>query len=85
MSPVLVAVQGVVFAAWAFLMLRTLFRLRRRAIRRSGRMFPGILDTLERYRALALLPDDRSDRRLLLASTLILFALILLGVWLREG
>ncbi len=81
----LLGLQAVVFAIWTFLMFRTLFRLRARAVRRSGRMFPGVIDTLEGYRALVLLPEYRSDRRLLLAATLTLFALILLGVWLREG
>lgn len=85
MSPVLLAVQGAVFLAWAVLMFRSLFRLRRRAIHRSGRMFPGIRDTLEGSRAFLTLPEFRAERRLLGAATLILLALILMGVWLSKG
>lgn len=85
MNPALLAVQGVVFAAWAFLMFRSLFRLRRRAVERSGRMIPGVRDTLEGYRAFLTLPEFRGDRRLLGAATLALFALTLMAALLPRG
>ncbi len=78
----LLAVQAAVFALWAFLMFRTLFRLRRRAVARSGRSVPGVGDTLEGWTAFLRLPDYRADRRLLAGVTLLMFALIALHIWL---
>lgn len=82
MMPVLLALQSLVFAGWAFLMFRSLFRLRRRAVARSGKTFPGVFDTLEGWGAFLSLPEFQSDRRLLGAVTLLMFALIGLNVWL---
>ena len=80
MNPVLLGLQGVVFLIWAGLMFRALFRLRARAVQRSGRTFPGLLDTLEGYGAFLTLPEFRRDRRLLGAATLALFAMIAVNV-----
>lgn len=85
LSPVLLGLQGLVFALWAFLMFRALFRLRRRAVLRSGRTFPGVRDALEGYAAFLREPDFRTDRRVLGAVTLLLFALIALNVQLMRG
>ena len=79
------AIQAVVFALWAFLMFRALFRLRRRAVLRSGRAFPGLGDTLEGYAAFLRDPEFRTDRRVLGAVTLLMFALIALNAYLTRG
>jgi hypothetical protein len=79
-NPVLLGVQGLVFALWAVLMFHTLFRLRRRAVARTGKTVPGVGDTLEGWRAFLTLPEFRGLRRLLGAVTVLMFALILLNV-----
>ncbi len=75
MIPFLI-VEGIVFAVWAFLMFRTLFRLRARAVRETGASFPGPVSTLKYFGLFLRAPEYRRDRRLLLAVTLLLFALI---------
>jgi hypothetical protein len=75
---VLLGVQGVVFALWAFWMFRCLFRLRRWAVAQSGSVFPGPVVTLRSFAGFATLPEYARDRRILLALTLVLFALIAL-------
>lgn len=80
MTPVFLAVQAVVFGVWAVLMFHTLFRLRRRAVMRTGAVFPGLGDTLEGWRAFLTLPEFRGLRRLLGGVTALMFALILLNV-----
>lgn len=80
MNPVLLGVQSVVFVLWAALMFRALFRLRARAVGRSGRPFPGVIDTLEGYGAFLRLPEFRRDRRILGVVTLALFGLIALNL-----
>ena len=80
MNPVLLGLQGVVFVLWAGLLFRALFRLRARAVGRSGRTFPGLIDTLESYGAFLTLPDYRRDRRLLGLATLALFAILAVNV-----
>jgi hypothetical protein len=72
----LLAIQAPVFAFWAFLMFRNLFRLRRRAVARSGSPVPGPGATLESFGAFLKLPEYRRDRRLLGAVTLLMFVLI---------
>jgi hypothetical protein len=85
MIPVLLGLQGLVFAAWAVLMFRTLLRLRRRAVARTGRPFPGLSATFEGFGAFLTAPEFRTDRRLLGAVTLALFALIFLNLRLAQG
>lgn len=72
-------VQGVVFAVWTVLMFRTLFRLRARAVARSGQAVPGLSATLEAYSAFLRLPEYRSDRRVLGAATALMFVMIALN------
>ena len=81
MTPVAIlwlGVQGVAFAVWAVLMFRTLFRLRARAVARSGRAVPGLSATLEAFGAFLHLPEYRDDRRALGAATGLMFVLIAL-------
>ena len=75
---ILLAVQGVVFAFWTFLMFRTLFRLRRHAIDGGAGPMPGVVATLGAWRDFATLPRFRGERRLLGAVTLLLLALSVL-------
>lgn len=74
----LLALQGAAAVIWAFLMFRTLFRLRARAVDRSGQAFPGVGATLESYRAFLTEPAFARDRRLLGGATVALFATIAL-------
>lgn len=76
---VLLGLQGIVFAAWTYWMFRCLFRLRRRAVAETGSAFPGLGATLRSFAAFATLPDHARDRRILLALTVAMFALIALG------
>jgi hypothetical protein len=76
---VLLGLQGVVFAVWAYWMFRCLFRLRRRAVAETGSAFPGPGATLRSFAAFATLPDFARDRRILLVLTVTMFALIALG------
>ena len=75
MIPLLIA-EGAVFALWAFLMFRALFRLRARLARETGAMFPGPVSTLRAFGLWLRTPEFRAERRLLLTVTLVLFALI---------
>lgn len=72
---ILLAVQGTVFALWTFLMFRTLFRLRRRAIAGGAGPMPGLTPTLAVWRQFLSFPAHRSERWLLGAVTLLLLAL----------
>mgnify|MGYP001224256898 CR=1 FL=1 len=81
----LLAVQALVFGLWAVLMFRTLFRLRRRSVARSGKLVPGVGDTLEGWGAFLKHPEFRTDRRLLGAVTVLMFALIGLNAWMPRG
>ena len=43
---VFLSLGGLIFAAWAFQMFALLFAMRRRVAARTGRMFPGVGDSL---------------------------------------
>ena len=74
--------QGVIFAAWAALMFRTLFRLntiaaaRRRALGHGGLAFRQTISTFADFAKGRTL---RTDRNRLIWLTLLLFASIALG------
>jgi len=70
----LLTAQGLLALVWAFLMFRTLFRLRRRAVVTSGAAFPGLGATLESFAAFLRAPEYRSGRLALGLVTLALFA-----------
>ncbi|GGL66086.1 hypothetical protein [Wenxinia marina] len=67
--------QGAAFLAWAALMFRTLFLLRRRAADRTGAMFPGPLTFLAEVRIWLRDPGERGPRRALSLVTLALIGL----------
>lgn len=73
---ILLPLISLTFAVWAFLMFRTLFDQRRRAVKRTGRQFPGPIDTLAEWRHWLTTPERARDRKQLLAATLVLFTLI---------
>ncbi|MDN5785921.1 hypothetical protein [Pseudorhodobacter sp.] len=81
--------QGAVFALWAVVMFRTLFRLRAQAVAETGHAFPGPLVTLRTFLGFLTRPEYQRDRRMLLALTLLLFAMIgglaLLAPGLKSG
>ena len=78
MDLLLLTATGAVFALWAVLAFRVLFRLRARAVERSGTMFPGLGATLAAAEEFARAPGFARDRRRLAGVTAGLFALILL-------
>lgn len=80
----LLAVQGVVFAVWAFLAFRTLFRLRARAVAASGQMFPGLSATLAAFAGFWRDPEHGVDRRAMGWSTAAMVAMIALNAWVRS-
>lgn len=72
------AVQAIVFAAWAWLAFRALFQLRARAARRSGRAFPGLAATLEAFGAFLNAPEfARARRQLGLASAALIVVMLI--------
>ena len=71
----LLTLQAVIFAVWAVLAFRILFRLRARAVAETGTPFPGLGATLRSLAAFLRLPEHRTDRRRLGALTLALIGL----------
>lgn len=85
---IVTVLQGAVFIAWAFLMFRSLFRLRRDVVQRAGRQGfyqPSVAETLTSFGWF--LTEDRyaRDRRILGVLTLMLFAMIALQAWMVRG
>ena len=85
MNPGLLSLQSLVFLAWAVLMFRTIFGIRRRVAARTGATFPGPVSTLGGWAEFLRAPEHRSERRLLGAVTLALFALIGLNAWMAAA
>jgi len=67
--------SGLVFLMWAFSMFRVLFSLRRRAVARTGKTWPGPIDTLHEWGIWLREPDYQRERRQLLLMTLAVFLL----------
>ncbi|MGR3271960.1 hypothetical protein DU478_03245 [Thalassococcus profundi] len=76
---VFLSLGGLIFAAWAFQMFALLFAMRRRVAARTGRMFPGVGDSLAGWREFLTAPEHRVTRRRLGLTTLALFAWIALN------
>lgn len=71
-------VQGLVFALWAVVAFRTLFRLRARAVADSGGApFPGLRASLRAFAAFWRHPDHSTDRKALAAVSAALVASML--------
>ncbi len=73
MNPALVpflAVEALAFAIWAWIAFRTLLRLRRAAIARAGRAWPGPVAQLSAFRDLIRAPEFARDRRALATASL---------------
>jgi len=77
----LLGLQGIVFAAWAWLVFRTLFRLY--AMAREGSVMPGPSRAVRIFRTFATAPAHARDRRRLVVLTCALFAVSVLGTALR--
>jgi hypothetical protein len=75
MSPLLI-LEGLVFSLWAFLMFRSLFRLRARAVKATGSQYPGPIAFLRAIGDWLGDPEAKRERMMLLAVTLLLFAII---------
>lgn len=70
--------QGAVFLCWAFVMFRSLFRLRRDLVDRAGASgfhAPSPAETLRSFGGFLTEPRHARDRRLLAFLTVLLFAL----------
>ena len=74
--------QGLVFLAWAGLMFRTLFLLRRRAEQDTGTTIPGPGQFLTQAGRWLRAPEDRSDRNTLAFLTFVLLVMTLSSVFL---
>jgi len=72
MQLVLVILQGLIFAAWALVMFRCLFHVRRRAEQKTGQVFSGPVTFLGAIREWLSDPDERKWRVLLLILTVAL-------------
>lgn len=73
-------VQGLVFAAWAALAFRTLFRLRARAVAQSGQAFPGLRATLAAFAGFWHAPDHAADRKAMGWSSALLAVVMLVNL-----
>jgi hypothetical protein len=69
----LLALGAVIFAAWAWLMFRTLFLIRKRAADETGRTFPGPGATLNHWGRFLKNPEDRTLRQQLTGTTMAMF------------
>ncbi len=70
------ALQAVVFAVWAWLAFRTLFRLAAWSRAQSGQTLPGPRWTLRGFGSFLRAPEFESDRRHLGLATLALAVII---------
>lgn len=70
--PLLLILQGVIFAIWAGLAFRILFHLRRRAMDRTGAMFPGPFSFVRVTREWLADPEERGWHLALLLLTILL-------------
>lgn len=72
------ALQAVIFAVWAVIAFRSLFRLRAHVVRQTGQAMPGLAAALGGFRAFVTDPAFRGDRRALGAATAALAAVMAL-------
>ena len=79
MQIIFLVISGLAFAMWAFLMLRTLFAMRCRAVARTGKTWPGPIDTLQEWGIWLRDPAFKQDRRQLLFLTLAVLLLSFLS------
>jgi len=77
----LLIAQGLTFLVWAGLMFFALVRLAAWARAQPGRALPGPGRHRSAWGAFRRAPGFRTDRRVLAAVTLALFALIALNLW----
>lgn len=71
---------GLVFLAWAALMYRMLFTIRRRAEAETGNLFPGSGGFLRHLGHWLRSPEDKTDRQTLFFLTFVLFAMIAMQI-----
>lgn len=76
------ALQGLVFLAWAGMMFRTLFLLRRRAVVETGNVIPGPGQFLTQVGRWLRSPEDRSARGTLFVLTAVLVVMTLTAAFL---
>ena len=72
---VIVALQGLVFAAWAVWSFRCLFRMRAYAVAETGHSLPGTRASLRALRAFATQPQFLRDKVIFLLLTGLLWVL----------
>ena len=84
MNPVVLAVQGAAFAVWTWIAFRTLFRLRARAVARSGTMFPGLGATLDSFAGFWRDAAHAADRRAMGWSSLAMLGAMALNPWMMR-
>ncbi|MGJ8615400.1 MAG: hypothetical protein ACSHWS_01080 [Sulfitobacter sp.] len=81
---ILLALTGIIFAIWTYLMFRTLMDQRHRAVMRTGQPFPSLRDALIEWRHWLTSSDRARNRWQLLIATLGLFVLIALNALLAR-
>lgn len=74
-TSILLALQGLIFAVWAFLLFRTIFLLAHRARQKTGQAFSGPFATLSQWRNWLTCNEDRTARRRLGIITVALFCM----------
>lgn len=84
-TSVLLGLQGVVFAVWTFVMFRALFALWREIVEKTGKFNPSFGDTLACFHGFLIDIKWRKQRLLLLALTVLLFAIIWLSATGLQG
>lgn len=75
MSLISIIATGLVFLMWAIAMFSTLFGMRRRAMERTGKGWPGPIDTLKEWGIWLRDPAFRAERNRLLLMTVCVLSL----------
>lgn len=76
----ILAVQGLVFAAWAFFMFRAMFGILRRHLRKTGQYWIGPVAVFSVYGQYLKDPAFRREKMTILVLTLALFAVTFLFI-----
>ena len=77
---VIIAIQSLVFIAWAIMMFRMLLILRKRDVDTTGGPFPSTGGFIAQMKYWLNSDEDRRDRLILIALTAALFALNIVNI-----
>ena len=79
---IMLALGAAIFIAWAFMMFRVLFLLRKRAEEETGKPFPGLGESLSHWGRFFRHPEDKVLRQRLTGLTMAMLAWLVGFAWL---